>query len=74
MSASSPYARMSVAAEYLGFLAGRPSPSSEEIEQQINKMVAHIKANRPDQTTKTMDGERDEKHLDDVAWTRSRPS
>ena len=67
VSASSQYARMSVAAEYLGFLARRLSPSSEEIEQQINKMVAQIKANRPNQTTKTMDGERDEKHLDDAA-------
>lgn len=67
VSASSQYARMSVAAEYIGFLARRLNPSSEEIEQRINKMMAQIKANRPNQRTKTMDGDRDEKHLDDAA-------
>lgn len=66
VSANSQYARMSVAAEYLEFLARRLSPSSEKNVQRINKMVAEIKANRPKQTTKTMDGERDEKHLEDA--------
>lgn len=67
VSVSSQYARMSVAAEYLEFLARRLNPSSEENERRISNMVAQIKANRPNQITKTMDGERDEKHLNDVA-------
>lgn len=67
ISENSQYALMSVAADYVEFLARRLNPSSEESEQRINKMVAQIKANRPNQTTKTMGGERDQKHLDDAA-------
>lgn len=67
VSPSSQYARMTVAAEYLEFLARRLCPSSEEAEKRITAMVALIKANRPNQTTKTMGGERDEKYLDDSA-------
>lgn len=67
VSPSSQYARMSVAAEYLEFLARRVCPSSEEAEKRITAMVAQIKANRPNQTTKTMVGERDENHLEDSA-------
>ncbi|WP_420235293.1 site-specific integrase [Pseudomonas sp. ABY48] len=65
VSSSSQYARMTVAAEYLEFLARRLSPSSEAAEKRIAAMVAQIKANRPNQTTKTMGGERDDKHLED---------
>jgi integrase len=65
VSPSSQYARMTVAAEYLEFLARRLYPTSEEAEKRITAMVAQIKGNRPNQTTKTMSGERDEKHLDD---------
>lgn len=67
VSKSSQYARMTVAAEYLEFLARRLYPSSEEAENRITAMVAHIKANRPNQTTKTSGSERDEKHLEDSA-------
>lgn len=67
VSPSSQYARMTVAAEYLEFLARRLYPSSEEAEKRITAMVAQIKANRPRQTIKTMAGERDEKHLEDSA-------
>lgn len=66
VGASSQYARMTVAAEYLEFLARRLYPSSEEAEKRITAMVAQIKANRPNQT-RTMAGERDEKHLEDSA-------
>lgn len=65
VSSSSQYARMTVAAEYLEFLARRLSPSSEVAEKRITTMVAQIKANRPNQTTKTIGGERDDKHLED---------
>lgn len=67
VSKSSQYARMTIAAEYLEFLARRLCPSSEGAEKQIAVMVAQIKANRPNQTTKTMSGERDEMHLEDSA-------
>ncbi|WP_095067803.1 site-specific integrase [Pseudomonas sp. Irchel 3A18] len=67
VSPSSQYARMTVAAEFLEFLARRVCPSSEESEKRIAAMVAQIKANRPKQTTKTMGGEREEKHLEDSA-------
>ncbi len=64
---STQYARMTVAAEYLEFLARRFYPLSEEAEKQISAMVAQIKANRPIQTSKTASRERDEKHLEDSA-------
>jgi len=67
VSATSQYARMTVAAAYLEFLARRLYPSSEEAEKRITAMVVQIKANRPNQTKKTMGGERDEKHLEESA-------
>jgi len=67
VSATSQYARMTVAAAYLEFLASRLYPSSEEAEKRITAMVVQIKANRPNQTKKTMGGERDEKHLEESA-------
>lgn len=67
VSKSSHYARMTVAAEYLAFLARRLQPSSEQTEKRIAAMVAQIKANRPNQSTKNTTGDRDEKYLDDTA-------
>lgn len=67
VSPSSQYARMTVAADYLDFLASQLYPSSEEAQKRITAMVDQIKANRPNQTTKTMRGDRDEKHLEDTA-------
>jgi integrase len=62
---STHYARITVAAEYLEFLARRICPSSEEAGNRIAAMVAQIKANRPNQATKTTGRERVEKHLED---------
>ncbi len=61
------YARMSVAAAYLGFLARQLQPASVQSEEPIAAMEAKIKANRPTQSTRTLDGERDEQFLDDLA-------
>lgn len=65
VSPSSQYARMTVVAEYLEFLARRFCSNSEEAEKRITAMVAQIKSNRPNQTKKTMAGEREEEYLDD---------
>lgn len=65
VGSSTHYARITVAAEYLEFLARRIYPSSEAAGNRIAAMVAQIKANRPNQTTKTMGRERVDKHLED---------
>ena len=67
---SSQYARMSVAAAYLEFLARRIHPTSENYEKRVTAMVIHIKANRPTQNTKTIKSDRNEKYLDDISLDR----
>ena len=66
VSSSSHYARMTVAAEYLEFLARRLCPVSEENERRITSMVTQIKANRPKQTSKTLGNDREERFLNDA--------
>jgi integrase len=65
VSTSNQYARMSVVADYLGFLAGQLQRSSAHSSESTQRMVAQIKANRPRKSTKS-NVDRDEKHLDDV--------
>ncbi|MEE3923317.1 site-specific integrase [Pseudomonas viridiflava] len=66
VSTSNQYARMSVIADYLGFLAGQHQlPSSSVGRDSSERMVAQIKANRPKTSTKSSI-DRDEKHLDDT--------
>lgn len=62
---STHHARMSVAAAYLEFLARRLYPYSAEVEKRISSMVDQIKANRPNQASKTANRDRDEKFLED---------
>ena len=65
VSTSNQYARMSVIADYLGFLAGRLQAPSTQGSENIKRMVAQIKANRPKKSTNSSI-DRDEKHLDDA--------
>lgn len=66
VSTSNQYARMSVIADYLGFLAGQHQlPSSPVGRDSAERMVAQIKANRPKTSSKSSI-DRDEKHLDDT--------
>lgn len=66
VSASNQYARMSVIAEYLGFLAGQLQLSSSPVERHSTEgMIAQIRANRP-KTSNRSNIDRDEKHLDDT--------
>ncbi|MBM1205904.1 tyrosine-type recombinase/integrase [Pseudomonas fragi] len=66
VSTSNQYARMSVIADYLGFLAGQQQlPSSSVDRDNAERMVALIKANRPKTSSKSSI-ERDEKYLDDT--------
>ncbi|BDH47535.1 integrase [Salmonella enterica subsp. enterica serovar Choleraesuis] len=58
------YARMSVIADYLGFLAGQLQKPSTQGNENIKRMVSLIKANRPKKPTKSII-DRDEKRLDD---------
>lgn len=65
VSASNQYARMSVIADYLDFLAGQLETPSTQGSENIKRMVSQIKANRPKKSTKSSI-DRDEKHLDDA--------
>lgn len=58
------YNRITVIAGYVGFLAGRLHPVTETSAQEIDAMVAQIKANRPKIGDKTEEGTSDS-HLDD---------
>lgn len=58
------YNRITVIAGYVGFLAGRLHPVTETSAQEIDAMVAQIKANRPKIGDKTEEGPSDS-HLDD---------
>lgn len=64
VSTESQYARLSVIAEYLGFLATQLHPPSAESGAKITAMIEQIKANRPIISSKSKE-DRDEKHLDD---------
>lgn len=64
VSTSNQYARLSVLADYLGFLAKQLQPSSKRDNDYVERMVSQIKANRPKKPTKSST-DRDEKHLDD---------
>lgn len=59
------YARMSVIADYLGFLADQILLPSTSGREGITRMVAQIKANRP-RTSSKSNISREEKHLDDA--------
>lgn len=59
------YNRMTVIAGYVGFLAGRLHPVTVTSAQEIDAMVAQIKANRPKIGDKTEEG-RSDSHLDDA--------
>lgn len=58
------YNRITVIAGYVGFLAGRLHPVTDTSAQEIDVMVAQIKANRPKISDKT-DEDRSDFHLDD---------
>lgn len=65
VSTENQYARLSVIAEYLGFLATQLHPQSAESGAKITAMIEQIKANRPIISSKSK-ADRDEKHLDEV--------
>ncbi|EPA94412.1 site-specific integrase [Pseudomonas sp. G5(2012)] len=58
------YNRMSVIAEYVGFLAGRLHPVTATSAHEIAAMVAQVKANRPNLSSQT-EKDRSESDLDD---------
>ncbi|WP_122847682.1 tyrosine-type recombinase/integrase [Pseudomonas viridiflava] len=66
VSASNQYARMSVIADYLGFLAYQlQTSSSGNGNACVQRMISQIKANRPKVSSKSSI-DRDEKRLDDA--------
>ncbi|HGS7994521.1 site-specific integrase [Pseudomonas aeruginosa] len=65
VSTSNQYARMSVIADYLGFLAVQLQSPSTRGSENIERMVSQVKANRPRKSTKS-NVDRDEKHLSDA--------
>lgn len=65
VSTTNQYARMSVIADYLGFLADQLLSPSTSGREGISRMVAQIKANRP-RTSNKSSVSREEKHLDDA--------
>ena len=65
VSTLSQYARMSVVASYIDFLAGQLQPGSPNSSKDKDRMVAQIKANRPKTSSKSI-VDRDEKHIDDA--------
>lgn len=67
VASSSQYARMSVAAAYMDFLAKRVIPQSHNSYVSVDGMVTQIKSNRPNKVTKTIGSGRHEKHLDDYS-------
>lgn len=58
------YNRMSVIAQYVGFLAGRLHPVTATSAREIAAMVAQVKANRPSLSSQT-EKDRSESDLDD---------
>ncbi|MEO8645679.1 site-specific integrase [Pseudomonas sp.] len=65
VSTGNQYARMSVIADYLGFLAGQLQRSSMRASEDTQRMVAQIKANRPRKSANS-NRDRHEKHLDEA--------
>lgn len=61
---SNHYFRLTVVADYLGFLAKRLYPSSR-VDGEIKMMVASIKANRPSKPNKS-GSDKDERYLDEA--------
>lgn len=57
------YNRMTIIAEYVGFLAGRLCPVTETSAKDVQALVAQIKANRPKMGDKT-ESDRTEVHLE----------
>ncbi|SEM64997.1 Phage integrase family protein [Pseudomonas sp. NFIX51] len=64
VSKGNQYARMSVIADYLGFLADQNLPASISSHDGVGRMVSQIKANRP-KTSNKSNVSREEKYLDD---------
>ncbi len=64
VSTDSQFNRMSVIADYLGFIAGRLYPITATSAKDISAMVAVIKANRP-RINQLTDKDRSDIHLDD---------
>lgn len=58
------YARMSVIASYLEFLAGKLQRATDRSADATATMVSQIKANRPQKAGRS-DADREDKHLDD---------
>lgn len=63
------YARLTVIADYLGFLAAQLQQDGQENKKKIQAMVSTIKANRP-KITKKSQPDRDEIHLDEELLDR----
>lgn len=61
---SNHYFRLTVVADYLGFLAKRLCPSSRG-DREIKLMVASIRANRPSKPNKSV-SDKDERYLDEA--------
>ncbi|WP_460059395.1 tyrosine-type recombinase/integrase [Pseudomonas sp. S2_A05] len=65
VSKGNQYARMSVIADYLGFLADQNLPASISSHDGVERMVSQIKANRPKTSDKSIVS-REDKYLDDT--------
>ncbi len=63
------YARLTVIAHYLGFLAAQVQRGDEGSQKKIQAMVSTIKANRP-KITKKSQPDRDQIHLDEALLER----
>lgn len=63
------YARLTVIADYLGFLASQLQQDGQESKKRIQAMVSTIKANRPKIANKSQQ-DRDEIHLDEALLDR----
>ncbi|WP_339428435.1 tyrosine-type recombinase/integrase [Pseudomonas sp. RA_105y_Pfl1_P41] len=66
VSKGNQYARMSVIADYLGFLADQNLPATIPCHDGVGRMVSQIKANRP-KTSNKSNVSREDKYLDDSA-------
>ncbi|WP_095181965.1 site-specific integrase [Pseudomonas sp. Irchel 3F6] len=69
VSKGNQYARMSVIADYLGFLADQNLSSSTSSRDGVGRMVSQIKSNRP-KTSNKSNISREDKYLDDSALDR----
>lgn len=69
VSRGNQYARMSVIADYLGFLADQNLSSYTSSRDGVGRMVSQIKSNRP-KTSNKSNVSREDKYLDDSALDR----